>query len=86
MIEDHSVENNIIDEVEEKPIAETAEVVRLKLDFERKERRLTHEEAQKAHNAKKTIQGAQLVKAREARKAAETEAQKACEQVKQLES
>ena len=54
-IKDHCVENNIIDEVEEKPIAETAEIVRLKLDFEREERRLAreeaHEEAQRAHEA-----------------------------------
>ena len=48
LIKDHCVKNNIIDEVEEKPIAETAEVVRLKLDFEREERRLAREEAQKA--------------------------------------
>ena len=34
LIKDHCVENNIIDEVEEKPIVETAEIVRLKLDFE----------------------------------------------------
>ena len=51
MIEDHCVENNIIDEVEEKPVAETAEIVRLKLDFECEERRLAHEEAQRAHDA-----------------------------------
>ena len=38
MIKDHCVENNIIDEIEEKPIAETAEIVRIKLDFEREER------------------------------------------------
>ena len=38
LIEDHCIENNIIDEIEEKPIAETAEVVRLKLDFKREER------------------------------------------------
>ena len=38
LIKDHCIENNIIDEVEEKPIAETAQVVRLKLDFEREER------------------------------------------------
>ena len=38
LIKDHCVENNIIDEVEEKPIVETAEIVRLKLDFEREER------------------------------------------------
>ena len=64
MIKDHFVENNIIDEVEEKPIAETVEIVRLKLDFEREERRLAgeeareeaqraHEEAQKACDAEK---------------------------------
>ena len=47
LIKDHCVENDIIDEVEEKPIAETAEIVRLKLDFEREERRLARE-AEKA--------------------------------------
>ena len=70
MIKDHCVENNIIDEVEEKPIAETAEIVRLKLDFEHEERRLAHEEAReeahRAHDAKKA-----------AREAAEAEAQRA---------
>ena len=35
LIKDHCVEKDIIDEVEEKPIAETVEIVWLKLDFER---------------------------------------------------
>ena len=65
MIKDHCVENNIIDEVEEKPIAETAEIVRLKLDFEREERRLAHEEAQRARDAEKALQDAQLAAQRE---------------------
>ena len=43
LIEDHCVENDIIDEVEEKPIAETEEIVRLKLDFEREERQLARD-------------------------------------------
>ena len=51
LIKDLCVENNIIDEVEEKPIVETAEIVRLKLDFEREEQRLAREEAQKAREA-----------------------------------
>ena len=51
LIKDHCVEKDIIDEVEEKPSAETAEIVRLKLDFEREERRLAHEEAQRAREA-----------------------------------
>ena len=40
-------ENNadIIDEVKEKPTVETAEVLRLKLEFEREERQLAREEA-----------------------------------------
>ena len=59
-IKDHCVENDIIDEVEEKPIAETAEIVRLKLDFEREEWRL-------AHDAEKALQDAQLAQARELR-------------------
>ena len=61
LIKDHCVENNIIDEVEEKPIAETAERVRLKLDFEHEQRRLVREEAQRAREAEKALQDAQLV-------------------------
>ena len=70
LIKDHCIENNIIDEVEEKPIVETAEIVRLKLDFERKERRLAREEAQKAREAAEA-------EAKRAREAAEAEAQRA---------
>ena len=66
LIKEHCVENNIIDEVEEKPIAETAEIVRLKLDFEREERRLARE-------AEKALQDAQFAEAQRARE----EAQKA---------
>ena len=67
LIKDHCVENDIglIDEVEEKPIAETAEVVRLKLDIEREERRLAREEAQRAREAAE----AEAQKARDAEKA-----------------
>ena len=86
LIKDHCVENDIIDEVEEKPIAETAEIVRLKLDFEREDRRLEREEAQRAREAEKALQDAQLAAQREesqkardaekaAREAAEAEAQ-----------
>ena len=88
LIKDHCVENDIIDEVEEKPIAETAEIVRLKLDFEREERRFEREEAQRAREAEKALQDAQLAAQREeaqkardaekaAREAAEAEAQRA---------
>ena len=81
LIKDHCVENDIIDEVEEKPIAETAEIVRLKLDFEREERRLAREEAQRAREAEKALQDAQLAAQREeaqkAREAAEAEAKRA---------
>ena len=70
LIKDHCVENNIIDEVEEKPIVETAEIVRLKLDFESEERRLAREEAQKAREAAEA-------EAKRAREAAEAEAQRA---------
>ena len=72
LIKDHCVEHDIIDEVEEKPIAETAEIVRLKLDFEREERRLAHE-------AKKALQDAQFAEAQKAREAAEGEAKRARE-------
>ena len=70
LIKDHCIENNIIDEVEEKPIAETAEIVRLKLDFKRGERRLAREEAQKAREAAED-------EAKRAREAAQAEAQRA---------
>ena len=60
LIKDHCVEHDIIDEVEEKPIAETAEIVRLKLDFEREERR-------SAREAEKALQDAQLAEAEKAR-------------------
>ena len=68
LIKDHCVENDIIDEVEEKPIEETAEIVRLKLDFELEERRLARE-------AEKALQDAQFAEAQRARE----EAQKARE-------
>ena len=78
MIKDHCVENNIIDEVEEKPIVETVEIVRLKLDVEREERRLAREEAQrareaaeaeaqKAHEGARELRLAELKEARELR-------------------
>ena len=70
LIKDHCVEHDIIDEVEEKPIAETADIVRLKLDFEREERRLARE-------AEKALQDAQFAEAQKAREAAEAEAQRA---------
>ena len=77
LIKDHCVENDIINEVEEKPIAETAEIVRLKLDFEREERRLARE----AEKALQDAQFAEAQRAREeaqkAREAAEAEAQRA---------
>ena len=70
LIKDHCVKKDIIDEVEEKPIGETAEIVRLKLDFEREERRLARE-------AQKALQDAQLAAQREQAQRAEAEAQKA---------
>ena len=48
LIKDYCVENNLIDQVEEKPtveIAETAEVLKFKLEFEREEWRLACEAA-----------------------------------------
>ena len=72
LIKDHCVEHDIIDEVEEKPIAETAEIVRLKLDFEREERRLARE-------AEKALQDAQFAEAQRAREAAEAKAKRARE-------
>ena len=72
MIKDHCVENNIIDEVEEKPFAETAEIVRLKLDFEREERRLVREEArEQAQRAEAEAQKAQELRLAELKEACE---------------
>ena len=88
LIKDHCVEHDIIDEVEEKPIAETVEIVRLKLDFEREERRLAREaekalqdaqfaEAQRAREEAQKAREAAEAEAKRARKAAEAEAQRA---------
>ena len=67
MIKDHCVEHDIIDEVEEKPIAETAEIVRLKLDFEREERRLAREAEKALQDAQLAAQLSEAEKARELR-------------------
>ena len=74
LIKDHCVKNDIIDEVEEKPIVETGEVVKLKLEFQREERRLAREEAQRARDAEKAaheeareLRLAELKEARELR-------------------
>ena len=76
LIKDHCVEHDIIDEVEKKAIAETAEIERLKLNFEQEERRLARE-------AEKALQDAQLAAQREeaqkAGEAAEAEAKRARE-------
>ena len=87
MIKDHCVEHDIIHEVEEKPIAETAEIVRLKLDFEQEERRLAREAEKALQDAQLAAQREEAQKAREAveaeakraREAAEAEAEKARE-------
>ena len=60
LIEEHCVKHDIIDEVEEKPTAETTEVLKIKLEFEREERRLARE-------AEKALQEAEAQKARELR-------------------
>ena len=77
MIEEHCVEH-IIDEVEEKPTAKTAEVLKLKLEFEHEERRLAckeaREEAQRARDAEK----ASNKEARELRLAELKEARELC--------
>ena len=76
LIKDHCVENDIIDEVEEKHIAETAEIVRLKLDFEREERRLAREAEKALQDAQLAAQLAEAEKARELRLAELKEARK----------
>ena len=71
LIKDHCVESDIIDEVEEKATAETAEILKLKLEIEREERRLAHEEAQRARDAEKALQDAQFAEAQSAHEAAQ---------------
>ena len=73
LIEDYCVENNIINEVEEKATAETVEVLKLKLEFQCEERRLERGEHQLEHE-----------EAQRACEAAEAEAQKACDAEKAL--
>ena len=72
MIEEHCVKHDIIDELEEKPTAETAEILKLKLEIEREEQGLVCE-------AEKTLQDAQFAEAQKARDAAEAEAKRARE-------
>ena len=71
---DYCIENDIIDEVEEKPTAETGNVLKLKLEFGCKERRLVYEEAQRVceaaqadRSAEKALQDAQFAEAQKAR-------------------
>ena len=75
LIEDYCVENNIIDEVEEKLTAETAknaEVLKLKLEFKHEERQLGHEERrlarEEAQRAREAVE-AEAQRARDAKKA-----------------
>ena len=65
MIEEHCVQQDIIDEVKEKPTAETVEVLKLKLEFEREEWRLECEEAQKAREEAQELRLAELKEASE---------------------
>ena len=67
MIENYCINKDIIDEVEEKPIVETAEIVRLKLDFEREERRLAREEAREEAQRARDAEKAAREEARELR-------------------
>ena len=72
LIEEHCIEHYIIDEVEEKPTAETASVLKLKLDFEQEEQRLACE-------AEKALHDAQFAEVQKGQEAAETEAKRASE-------
>ena len=80
LTKDHCVENDIIDEVEEKPIAETAEVVKLKLEFQHEERRFQHEERRLEHEEAQRARDAAEAEAQRAHE----EAQKACAEAREL--
>ena len=73
LIENYCIDNDIIDEVKDKPIVETAEIVRLKLDFAKKalqdaQLAAQHEEAQKAEAKRaRDLRLAELKEARELR-------------------
>ena len=88
LIEEYCIENDLIDEVEENPTAETAEVLKIKLEFECEEQRLASEEAQRAREAAKTEAQraceAAEAEAQRARETAEAEAQKAYDAEKAL--
>ena len=79
LIENYCIDNDIIDEVEEKPIVETADIVRLKLEHE--ERRLAREAEKALQDAQLAAQHEEAQKGRDAekaaREAAEAEAQRA---------
>ena len=51
LIKDYCFKNEIIDEVEEKLTVKTADVLRIKLEFEHEEQRLACKEAQRACEA-----------------------------------
>ena len=84
LIEIYCIDNDIIDEVEKKPIAETVEIVRLKLDFEREERRLAREEAQRARDAVEAEAQRAREEAQKAHEAAKAEAKRAREEAREL--
>ena len=68
LIEEYCIEHDIIDEVEKNITEETAEVLRLKLEFE--ERRLTREEVQRACDAEKALQDARFEETQKAQEEA----------------
>ena len=53
LIEEYCIENDKIDQVEENLTAESAEVLKFRLEFEHEEQRLGCEETEKARDAKK---------------------------------
>ena len=80
LTKDHCVENDIINKVEEKPIAETAEVVKLKLEFQPEERRFQHEERRLEHKEAQRARDATEAVAQRAHE----EAQKAYAEAREL--
>ena len=71
LIENYCIDKDIINELEENPTAEMAEVLKLKLEFEREEAQKAREaaeaEAQKAREAARELRLSELKKARELR-------------------
>ena len=74
LIENYCIDNDIINELEENPTAEMAEVLKLTLEFEREEAQKAREAAEaEAQKARETARELRLSELKKARKLCELE-------------